>query len=60
MIKKYFPKSGIPKEETCGSSLEKLCQKLTDDLAEETKQYWIDPQRITFNKFLGHGKQQSL
>ncbi len=38
------------------SCLERLIQKLAHDLAEEVKQCWLDPQRVTLDKYLGHGK----
>lgn len=49
--------SGISTEGQFGSSLDSLCEKLTKGLAEEIKECWIDPQGITLNKFLGHGKK---
>ncbi len=47
--------AGVSTDAQNSTSLEKLTQNLRNDLAEQVKQCWIEPQRISFEKYLGHG-----
>ncbi len=37
-------------------SLLKITQNLEKNLAEQIENCWIDPMKVTLDKFLGHGK----
>ncbi len=48
-------KSGLSVDHKVSISLERLIQKLDEQLAEEVKGCWIDPNKLILRNFLGHG-----
>ena len=49
----------IPESKSC-ISLDKLTQKLEKHLAEQVEKCWVDPNKITLDKFLGHGEKHEV